>query len=83
MVNSYWNIPVTEYLNRARRLCDQPYLSLHGVEQGVLDHYATVVFSDEFEAAVRANLDEALVNDLGSTQARRDQLEARLAALDT
>jgi site-specific DNA recombinase len=53
------------------------------VEQAVFDHYATVTFSDEFQAAVRAKLDEGLVHDPGSTQAVRDRLEARLAALDT
>jgi hypothetical protein len=49
----------------------------------VIDHYATVSFSDEFKTAVRARLDETLAADLGSTQAVRERLAARLAALDT
>jgi site-specific DNA recombinase len=56
---------------------------VHAVEQAVLDHYATVEFSAEFKAAVRARLDEALAEDLGSTQAVRERLGARLSALDT
>ena len=73
------------FLGRGRQegLCDQPYLNVHAVEQAVLDHYATVSFSDEFKTAVRARLDETLAHDLGSTQAVRERLEARLAALDT
>ena len=63
--------------------CDTPYLNVHAVEQAVLDHYATVSFSDEFKAAVRAKLDEAVACDLGSTQSIRERLEAQLAALDT
>ncbi len=64
-------------------LCDAPYLNVHAVEQAVLDHYATVSFSTEFTAAVRVRLDEALAEDLGSTQAVRERLGARLASLDT
>ena len=36
------------------------------MEQAVLDHYATVSFSDEFKAAVRARLDEALLTTWGA-----------------
>ena len=68
---------------RQEGVCGAPYLNVHAVEQAVLDHYATVSFSDDFKAAVRARLDDALAHDLGSTQAVRDRLEARLAALDT
>ena len=39
---------------RQEGVCDQPYLNVHAVEQAVLDHYATVSFSEEFKAAVRA-----------------------------
>jgi hypothetical protein len=42
-----------------------------------------VSFATEFTAAIRARLDEALAEDLGSTQAVRKRLGARLAALDT
>jgi site-specific DNA recombinase len=63
--------------------CDAPYLGVRAVEQAVLDHYATVEFSDEFKQAVRARLDEALAGDLGSTQGVRDRLAGRLGALDT
>ena len=68
---------------RQEGLCDAPYLNVQAVEQAVLDHYTTVEFSDEFKAAVRARLDEALATDLGSTQAVRERLGARLATLDT
>jgi site-specific DNA recombinase len=73
------------YFCRGRQegLCDAPYLNVHAVEEAVLDHYATVTFPDEFKAAVSARLDEALAYDLGSTQAVRERLEARLEALDT
>ena len=73
------------FLCRGRQegLCDMPHLNVHAVEQAVLDHYATVSFSEEFTAAVRARLDEALAHDLGSTKEVRERLEARLAALDT
>ena len=68
---------------RQEGLCNAPYLNVPTVEEAVLDHYATVSFSDEFRAAVRAKLDEALASDLGSTQAVRERLDARLDALDT
>jgi site-specific DNA recombinase len=68
---------------RQEGLCDAPYVNIHAVEEAVVDHYATVSFSEEFKAAVRAKLDEALAYDLGSTQAVRERLEDRLAALDT
>ena len=68
---------------RQAGLCDAPYLNIHTVEQAVLDHYASLRFSDEFKEAVRAKLDEALTCDLGSTQAIRERLEAQLATLDT
>jgi site-specific DNA recombinase len=68
---------------RQEGLCDQPYLNVHRVEQEVVDHYATVSFSEEFRAAVRARLGEALAQDQGSTKAVRERLAARLAALDT
>jgi len=68
---------------RQEGLCDQPFLNVHTVEQAVLDHYATVSFSEEFTAAVRAGLDAAIAHDLGSTQEVRDRLDVRLAALDT
>jgi site-specific DNA recombinase len=68
---------------RQEGLCDTPYLNVHAVEQAVLDHYATVSFSAQFRAAVRARLDQALAEDLGSTQAVRERLGARLDALDT
>ena len=68
---------------RQEGVCQAPYLNVHAVEQAVLDHYATVTFSDEFKTAVRAKLDEAIAYDLGSTQAIRERLDARLAALDT
>jgi site-specific DNA recombinase len=68
---------------RQEGLCGAPYLNVHAVEQAVLDHYATVSFSDEFRTAVRARLDDALAGDLGSTQAIRERLGARLTALDT
>jgi site-specific DNA recombinase len=68
---------------RQEKLCDMPYLNLAAVEQEVLDHYATVMFSDDFKAAVRAKLDEALAYDLGSSQGVRDRLDGRLETLDT
>jgi len=73
------------FLCRGRQdgLCDMPHLNVHAVEQAVRDHYATVCFSEAFTTAVRVRLDEALSHDLGSTQAVRKRLEARLAALDT
>jgi len=37
---------------RQEGLCDQPYLNVHRVEQEVIDHYATVSFSDKFKTAV-------------------------------
>ncbi len=68
---------------RQEGLCDAPYLNVHAVEQAVLDHYVSLRFPDEFKAAVRAKLDEALAYDLGSTQAVRERLDARLEALGT
>jgi site-specific DNA recombinase len=49
---------------RQEGVCDAPYLNVHAVEQAVVSgHYATVSFSDEFTAAVRARLDEALAKE--------------------
>jgi site-specific DNA recombinase len=68
---------------RQEGLCDAPYLNVQAVEQEVIRHFSTVSFSDEFKAAVRTRLDEVLAGDLGSTQAVRERLAGRLAALDT
>jgi uncharacterized protein with PIN domain len=52
------------------------------LEQAVLDHYATVVFPDEFKMAVRKQLGEALTQDEGATRSIRERLAERLAGLD-
>jgi site-specific DNA recombinase len=73
------------FLCRGRQdgLCNQPHLGIQAVEQTVLDHYATVTFSEEFKCAVKAKLDDALASDLGSTRDVRERLDTRLEALDT
>jgi site-specific DNA recombinase len=48
---------------RQERLCDQPYLNVHAIEQAVIDHYATVSFPKAFKMAVKVRLDEALAHD--------------------
>jgi site-specific DNA recombinase len=68
---------------RQEGVCDQPYVNVRTLEDAVLDHYATVVFTDEFKTAVRERLDDALAQDEGVTRSVRERLTARLSALDS
>jgi hypothetical protein len=53
------------------------------MEAAVTRHYATVRLSEEFQARIRAELDDALLADLGSVIALKKRLTARLTELDT
>ncbi|MFL6072786.1 MAG: recombinase family protein [Mycobacteriales bacterium] len=62
--------------------CDMPYLRVERIEQAVLEHYATVVFSEEFRAEVAAKLDEEMAADLANTAKARKALATRLVELE-
>jgi site-specific DNA recombinase len=63
--------------------CTQPYLRVEALEATVARHYATVRLSDDFQARIRAELDDALLGELGSVSALKKRLTARLTELDT
>lgn len=67
---------------RDDRECDQPYLRVELVEAAVVRHYGTVRLSESFRETLRARLDEALVDDLGSLSALKKRLAARMRELD-
>jgi hypothetical protein len=62
--------------------CDQPYLRVEAVEAAVERHYATVALGDEFRERLRGELDDALLADLGSLDALKKRLTARLTEVD-
>jgi site-specific DNA recombinase len=67
---------------RQARTCDQPYLKVQDVEKAVEQHYATVRLSDQFRANVRHQLDDTVLTELGSIDALKKRLTARLDELD-
>jgi hypothetical protein len=63
--------------------CTQPYLRVEAMEAAVARYYATVRLSEDFQARIRAELDDALLGDLGGVSALKKRLTARLAELNT
>src|SRR5260370_21352606 len=63
--------------------CTQPYLRVEAMEAVVARHYATVRLSDEFQTRIRAELDDALLGELGSVSAMKRRLTTRPTHLDT
>jgi hypothetical protein len=63
--------------------CTQPYLRIEAMEVAVARHYATVRLTDDFQASVRSELDDALLGKLGGLDALKKRLTARLSELDT
>jgi hypothetical protein len=68
---------------RQKHLCDLPYLSVAKIETAVDKHLGTVRLTDSFQAAVRRQLDDALLLEQGHMSAFKKRLGARLDELDT
>jgi site-specific DNA recombinase len=67
---------------RQKRTCDQPYLRVHELDNNVVRHYASVQLSEAFRAKLRRQLDDVLLDELGSLDALRKRLKLRLEQLD-
>ncbi|GAB3428701.1 recombinase family protein [Flindersiella endophytica] len=63
-------------------LCDLPNHRMGDIERAVEDHFATVVFSEEFREEVRIALESGLGQDLDHSQKIRRKLQARIRELD-
>ncbi|PRY40525.1 recombinase family protein [Umezawaea tangerina] len=68
---------------RQKHLCDLPYLGMADVEAAVDKHLGTVRLRDDFQAAVRRQLDEAVLIEQGAISGLKKRLGARLDELDT
>ncbi len=68
---------------RQKHLCDLPYLSVAKIEAAVDVHLGTVRLRDDFQAAVRRQLDEALLLEQGHLSSLKKRMSARLDELDT
>lgn len=68
---------------RQDRTCDQPFIPVQELEKKVIRHYATVRLGDEFRVKLRRQLDDVLLDELGSLDAVRKRLALRLEQLDT
>jgi site-specific DNA recombinase len=68
---------------RQKHLCDLPYLSVANIEDAPDKHLGIVRLTDEFQAKVRRQLDDALLPEQGHMSALNKRLGARLDELDT
>lgn len=62
--------------------CTQPYLRVEAMEVAVTRHYATVQLSEEFQATLRAELDDGLLSELRNINTLKKRLNARLRELE-
>lgn len=68
---------------RQKRVCDLPYLAVDKVEKAVDRHLGTVRLRDDFQVAVRRQLDDTLLTEQGHLSSLKKQLRTRLDQLDT
>lgn len=68
---------------RYSHTCELPYVNVGRLEEAVEDHYASVRFSPQFVADVRAHLAEAIGEEKASTKLLHQQLSPELRELDT
>jgi site-specific DNA recombinase len=68
---------------RQKHLCDLPYLAVAKIETAVDKHLATVRLRDDFQAAVRRQLDDAILGEQSTMSSLKKRLSARLDELDT
>ena len=68
---------------RQKHLCDLPYLAVAKIEASVDVHLGTVRLRDDFQAAVRRQLDDALLLEQGHLSSLKKRMNARLDELDT
>ena len=62
--------------------CDAPYARREEVEEGVADHYRTIMFPPHLRTTLRAVVDELLQEQQESLQALADQTRRELAKLE-
>ena len=67
---------------RQDRSCHQPMVSVATLERAVARHYATVRLAPEFCDRLREGMQDLLLSELGSLDAMRKHLAARLEELD-
>ncbi|MFB9300175.1 recombinase family protein [Kibdelosporangium philippinense] len=68
---------------RQKHLCDLPYLAVAKIEAAVDTHLGTVRLRDDFQAAVRRQLDDALLLEQGHLSSLKKRMNARLDELET
>ena len=68
---------------RQKHLCDLPYLAVAKIEAAVDAHLGTVRLRDSFQAAVRRQLDDALLLEQGHLSSLKKRMNARLDELET
>lgn len=67
---------------RQDRSCHQPMVPVATLETAVARHYAAVRLSEGFVGRVRSGIQDLLLSELGSLDAMRKHLSARLEELD-
>ena len=67
---------------KQERACFTRYAQIDEVEDAVMRHYRTILFTEEFAAAVRKNLHETLDDQQGAAKLLRQQITDHLAKLD-
>lgn len=67
---------------RQQHLCTMPYLGVERVSRAVERHFAGVRLSADFRSRVRAQLDDALKQELVGLSAAKQRLRERLTQLD-
>ncbi len=68
---------------RFDHICELPYVPIEQAEEAVDDHYATVRFTPEFIATMRAELAATVDEQQTTTKILQAQLTKQLRALDT
>jgi hypothetical protein len=63
--------------------CTAPHINVLRVEQAIEAHYATILFTQDFIAEVRAHVGATLADEDAATRLRHRQLTSELRALDT
>jgi hypothetical protein len=69
---------------RQDRTCDHLYIPVEIMEKAIIQHYGfTVSFPKQFQADIRASIDQAATDNHELSDHMRDEYDKRLAKLDT
>lgn len=69
-------------INKQGRGCATPHVNVIRVEDAVEDHYATIRFTPEFIADVRAQIANTIADDESATRLLKKHLSTQLLSLD-